>query len=85
MGIWQWIPVLSSWLKLRTSKSHLGHNRLVICLRRAGYHSVWAPACEDKIAGGHAVVRVVSLDGALLSLHLLSLLSFRSFSGWAEF
>ena len=23
-------------------------------LRKAGHHSVWAPACQDKIAGGHA-------------------------------
>ena len=25
-------------------------------LRMAGHHSVWAPACQDKIAGGHAGV-----------------------------
>ena len=37
-------------------------------LRRAGHHSVWAPACQDKIAGGHAGVGVVSLGGAPLSL-----------------
>ena len=37
-------------------------------LRRAGHHSVWAPACQDQVAGGHAVVWVVSLGGALLSL-----------------
>ena len=23
-------------------------------LRKAGHHSIWAPACQDKIAGGHA-------------------------------
>ena len=37
-------------------------------LRRAGHHSVWAPACQDKIAGGHAGVGVISLGGAPLSL-----------------
>ena len=37
-------------------------------LRRAGYHSVWAPACQDQVAGGHAGVGVVSLGGAPLSL-----------------
>ena len=35
---------------------------------RAGFHSVWAPACQDRIAGGHAGVGVVSLGGASLSL-----------------
>ena len=33
-------------------------------LRRAGYHSVWAPACQDRVAGGHAGVGVISLGGA---------------------
>ena len=37
-------------------------------LHRAGHHSVWAPACQDKIAGGHAGVGVISLGGAPLSL-----------------
>ena len=37
-------------------------------LRRAGFHSVWAPACKDRIAGGHAGVVIVSLVGAPLSL-----------------
>ena len=37
-------------------------------LRRAGFRSVWAPACQDRIAGGHAGVGVVSLGGAPLSL-----------------
>ena len=32
-------------------------------LRRAGHHSVWSPACQDQVAGGHAVVGVVSLGG----------------------
>ena len=37
-------------------------------LRKAGHHSIWAPACQDQIAGGHAGVGVVSLGGAPLSL-----------------
>ena len=37
-------------------------------LRKAGHHSVWAPACQDRVAGGHAGVGVVSLGGAHLSL-----------------
>ena len=37
-------------------------------LDKAGHHSVWAPACQDRIAGGHAGVGVVSLGGAPLSL-----------------
>ena len=37
-------------------------------LRKAGHHSIWAPACQDKIAGGHARVGVISLGGAPLSL-----------------
>ena len=51
-------------------------------LRRAGYQSVWCPACQDQVAGGHAGVGVVSLGGASLSLFPpLSLLSLRSFLG----
>ena len=37
-------------------------------LRKAGHHSVWAPACQDRVAGGPAGVGVVSLGGAPLSL-----------------
>ena len=37
-------------------------------LRRAGHHSVWAPACQDMIASGHAGFGVISLGGAPLSL-----------------
>ena len=38
---------------------------LSVChqLRRAGHHAVWAPACQDQVAGGHAGVRVISLGG----------------------
>ena len=53
-------------------------------LRRAGHHSVWAPACQDRIAGGDAGVGVISLGGASLSLHPLSLLSFMSLSSWVQ-
>ena len=37
-------------------------------LRKAGHQSVWSPACQDRVAGGHAVVGVVSLGGAPLYL-----------------
>ena len=37
-------------------------------LRKAGHQSVWSPACQDHVAGGHAGVGVVSLGGAPLSL-----------------
>ena len=37
-------------------------------LRKAGHHSIWAPACQAQVAGGHAGVGVVSLAGAPLSL-----------------
>ena len=37
-------------------------------LRRTGFHSVWAPACQDTIPGGHAGVGVVTLGGAPLAL-----------------
>ena len=37
-------------------------------LRKTGHQSVWAPACQDRVAGGHAGVGVVSLDGAHLPL-----------------
>ena len=66
--IWRWIPVLSFLLlpehRLIPSRARsVGHQ-----LRKAGHHSIWAPACQDKIAGGHAGVGVVSLGGAPLSL-----------------
>ena len=37
-------------------------------LRKDGHQSVWAPACQDRVAGGHAGVGVISLGGAPLSL-----------------
>ena len=55
-------------------------------LRKAGHQSVWSPACQDHVAGGHAGVGFFCLGCALpfLSL-LLVLISFRSFSGWARY
>ena len=37
-------------------------------LRKARHQSVWSPASQDRVAGGHAGVGVVSLAGALLAL-----------------
>ena len=64
MGMWHWIPVLSSWLSLRTGliparARSVGHQ-----LRKAGCHSVWAPACQDQISGGHAGVGVIRFHDA---------------------
>ena len=48
-------------------------------LRKAGFHSVWAPACQDSIPGGHAGVGVVSLSGAPLALPSFVTPEFRDF------
>ena len=48
-------------------------------LRIAGHHSIWAPACQDKIAGGHAGVGVICLGGAPLSLPTFITPQFREF------
>ena len=48
-------------------------------LRKAGYHSVWAPACQDTIPGGHAGVGVVSLGGSPLALPSFVTPEFREF------
>ena len=66
MGIWLWIPVLSFLAvaepRLIPARARsVGHQ-----LRKAGFHSVWAPACQDSIPGGHAGVGVVSLSGCTL-------------------
>ena len=37
-------------------------------LRRAGHPSILFPACQDKVAGGHAGVGVISLGAAPLAL-----------------
>ena len=48
-------------------------------LRKAGHHSVWAPACQDRVAGGHAGVGVVSLGGARLTLPFFVTPQFQEF------
>ena len=48
-------------------------------LRKAGFHSVWAPACQDSVPGGHAGVGVVSLGGAPLALPSFVTPEFREF------
>ena len=52
---------------------------MVISFRKAGLHSVWAPACQDSIPGGHAGVGVVSLGGAPLALPSIVTPEFREF------
>ena len=42
-------------------------------------HSVWAPACQDTIPGGHAGVGVVSLGGAPLTLPSFVTAEFKEF------
>ena len=37
-------------------------------MRRAGYQSVWSPACQDQVTGGQAGGGVISLGGVPLSL-----------------
>ena len=58
----QFLAVAEHRLIPATARS-IGHQ-----LRIAGFHSVWAPACQDSIPGGHAGVGVVSLGGAPLAL-----------------
>ena len=48
-------------------------------LRKAGLHSVGAPAFQDQISVGHAGVGVISLLGALLSAPSLITPEFREF------
>ena len=43
------------------------------------HQSVWSPACQDQVAGGHAGVGVVSLGGAPLSLPSLVTPHFKEF------
>ena len=62
MGIWHWIPVLSSWPLVPTRAGFMGHQ-----LRKADRQSVWAPAGQDLISGGHAGLGVIGLCGAPLS------------------
>ena len=48
-------------------------------LRVAGFQSVWAPACQDMVAGGHAGVGVVSLGSAPLAAPSSVTSEFREF------
>ena len=50
-------------------------------LRKAGHHSVWATACQDKIAGGLAGVGVVSLGAVLLTFATSEFLEFFKLGG----
>ena len=88
MGGWltSWVLALDSCAQFLAIAEHrlIPSRARSVChqLRRAGHHSVWAPACQDRVAGGHAGVGVVSLGGAPCVSHLFSLLSFRSFFLW---
>ena len=54
-------------------------------LRKAGLQSVWAPACQDQIPGGHAGVGVISLHGAPLCAPSLITPDFLEFFfGWGR-
>ena len=48
-------------------------------LRKAGCQSVWAPACQDQISGGHAGVGVVSFCGSLQTAPTFVTPQFREF------
>ena len=48
-------------------------------LRKAGHQSVWAPACQGKVAGGHAAVGVVSSGAAPLALPTFATAGFLEF------
>ena len=48
-------------------------------LRKAGYQSVWSPACQSQVAGGHAGVAVVSLGDAPCSLPSFATPEFQEF------
>ena len=48
-------------------------------LRKGCYQSVWAPACQGQVAGGHAGVGVVSLGAAPLALPTFATTEFLEF------
>ena len=48
-------------------------------LRGAGHQSVWSPACQDQVTGGHAGVGVVSSGGAPLALPTFATSEFLEF------
>ena len=57
----QFLAVADHRIILTKAKS-VGHQ-----LRKADRQSVWAPACQDRISGGHAGVGVISSRAAPLS------------------
>ena len=79
MEMGHWIPVLSPWRLLSTGffparPRSVGHQ-----LRKADRRSVWAPACQDQLAGGHAGTGVISPGGAPLSAPPLITTEFQEF------
>ena len=68
MVIWQWIPVLRSLAVAEHRLMPARARSMGYQLRKAGYQSVWSPACQDQVAGGHAGVGVVILGGAPLAV-----------------
>ena len=48
-------------------------------LKTSGRASVWAPACQDNVSGGHAGVGVISLRGVPLTLPSFCTPGFQSF------
>ena len=62
MGIWHWIPVLSSLAVVEHRLIPSGAGSVCHQLRKAGHQSVWS-ACQGQVAAGHAGVGVVSLGG----------------------
>ena len=69
----QFLAVAEHWLIPSWVRS-IGH-----FLRRAGHQSVWSLACQNQVAGGHAVVGVVSLCGAPLALATFAIPEFKEF------
>ena len=61
-------------LVILTRAKSVGHQ-----LRKADRQSVWAPACQDRISGGHAGVGVISSRAAPLSAPSLVTSEFREF------
>ena len=79
MGIWHWVPC-AQFLAVAEHRSTPSRARSVCHqLRKAGQQSVWSPACQDRVAGGHAGVGVVSLAGATLYLPSIVTPQFKEF------
>ena len=69
----QFLVVAEHWL-IPSRVWSVGH-----FLRKAGHQSVWSPACQDKVAGGHAGFGVVSLGAAPLALPTFATAGFLEF------